>query len=174
MSELHTLLEGSLTHAITLLEAMSLTGQDASLRREVAHELQTSRSRLRLLHHQHLSTLARRAPPAPCPARFGLGSAQPVLFTNSNSPPRPSRPGRAPPRPILFPNSSIPVLRHHRTPEQHTAFLRMISGGTAGTPHTSPDPVPPAPLEAGDLDPDSDKENAPPEPVTNHVVSPGP
>ena len=143
MSELHTLLEGSLTHAITLLEAMSLTGQDASLRREVAHELQTSHSRLRLLHRQHLSTLARRTPPRP--ARFGLGSAQPVFFTDSNSPPRPSRPGRAPPRPILFPNSSIPVLRHHRTPEQHTAFLRMISGGTAGTPHTSPDPVPPAP-----------------------------
>ena len=172
MSELHTLLEGSLTHAITLLEAMSLTGQDASLRREVAHELHTSRSRLRLLHRRHLSSLARRTPPRP--ARFGQGSAQPVLFTNSNSPPRPSRPGRAPPRPILFPNSTIPVLRHHRTPEQHTAFLRMISGGTTGTPHTSPDPAPPAPQEAGDLDPDSDKENAPPEPVTNHVASPGP
>ena len=167
MAELFTLMEGSLSHALALLEAMSPTGQDTSLRREATHELQTSRSRLRLLHRQHLSTLTRRAPPRP--AR--LGPARPPFFTDSNSPPRPFRSGRASTGPILFPNSSIPVIRHYRTPEQHLAFLQMVSGAAARAPHANPDPIPPAPQES--TDPDSDKENTPPEPTTDHITGPG-
>ena len=67
--------------------------------------------------------------------------------------------------------STIPVISHYRTPEQQIAFLQMVSGAAARAPHANPDPIPPAPQES--TDPDSDKENTPPEPATDHVTGPG-
>lgn len=152
MSETLDLVESSLAHALALLGSMSPTGLDSSLRREVAHELESTQAKIstiRLIGSHRPPPLEahglHRDNPLPTPS-WGLDGSwgKPAVIIRPD-PEHTSRrfPPPAPIRPICFPNSSIPVIRQYRSTEQQLAFQqRYLPGGSAGPSNAGPLPSP--------------------------------